>query len=262
VQTHHEKTKHTKGQNQGGTPTATERVRDCHQSPSSRHPNGGLTTISPPAKISCDDSGEFKALASGIDTLVLAIDITWNEPNIFMYLEELKEKAKASNEDCAGTINIPGAGEWPFLVKPYGTNGYEWLLTGNCFTLSVGNWLKPISRPSVIAEIRSQALWELSPLGTIAVLRALLESAGARLILMKPSRVDLCVDLLMPIEVWMPELMDYRVTGAKDASTYYHNKDMTGLGIGRGKISARLYDKPLEIRQKSKKFWMFDKWGG
>jgi hypothetical protein len=220
VQNKSEKSKQVKDQNHAGNPTVAEPVLPCDQSPPSSHPKGGLTTISPPAKISCDDSGDFKVLASGVDTLVLAIDITWNEPNIFLYLEELKEKAKASNEDCAGIINIPGAGEWPFLVKPYGTNGYEWLITGNGFTLSVGNWLKPISRPSVIAEIRSQALWELSPPGTITVLRALLESAGARLILMKPSRVDLCVDLLMPEEAWMPDLMSYRVTRANAAATY------------------------------------------
>ena len=150
MQNQSEKLKQKKEQNRGSNLTPIERAQACAQFPQLNYPNGGLTTISPPAKISCDDSGEFKALTSGVDTLVLAIDITWNESNIFLYLEELKEKAKASNEDCAGTINIPGAGEWPFLVKPYGTNGYEWLLTGNGFTLSVGNWLEPISRPSTI----------------------------------------------------------------------------------------------------------------
>lgn len=35
---------------------------------------------------------------------------------------------------------------------------------------------------------------------------------------------------------------------------------MTGISIGKGKISARLYDKPLEIMQQSQKIWMFDIW--
>jgi hypothetical protein len=244
----------------GHTPAPSQRSRVCDPPLSSDQGNGGQTTISPPAKIHCDEPGEFKVLASGIDTLVLAIDITWNETNFFSYFTQLKEQAKENNEDCAGTIKIPDAGEWPFLMKPFGTNGYEWLIVGNGFTLCIGNWLTPISRPSVIAEIRSQALWELSPTGAISVLDALLKSAGARLVLMKPSRVDLCVDLLMPEDVWVPELMTYRVTRANDAAAYYHNSEMTGLGIGRGKISARLYDKPLEIRKKSKKFWMFDIW--
>lgn len=35
---------------------------------------------------------------------------------------------------------------------------------------------------------------------------------------------------------------------------------MTGFRIGCGNIFARLYDKGLEIKTKSKKFWMFDLW--
>jgi hypothetical protein len=42
---------------------------------------------------------------------------------------------------------------------------------------------------------------------------------------------------------------------------YYSNMKLTGIEIGSGDISARLYDKPLEIRQKSKKYWMYDIWG-
>ena len=36
---------------------------------------------------------------------------------------------------------------------------------------------------------------------------------------------------------------------------------MKGISIGKGNISARLYDKPLEIKQQSKKYWMYDVWG-
>ena len=66
-------------------------------------------TISPPAKISCEGPEEFKALASGVDSLVLAIDIEWNEDNLFSYLEELKGQAKARNEEQSGVINISDA---------------------------------------------------------------------------------------------------------------------------------------------------------
>jgi hypothetical protein len=220
----------------------------------------GQMTISPPAKISCEDSGEFKALASGIDSLVLSIDIEWNEENLFSYLDELKAQAKENNKEQAGVINIANAGEWPFHIKPHGARGYEWLISGNGFDLRIGNWPSPMSRPSAIVEIRSHALWEISPEGAVLILRGILEGCGARLILMKPSRVDLCVDLLAPPEMWTRELVDYKVTRARELAIYYHHKDMTGIGVGRGKISARLYDKPLEICQKSKKIWMYDIW--
>ena len=217
-------------------------------------------TNSPPAKISCDDVESFEVLASGVDSLVLSIDIEWNEDNIFLYLEELKEKTKEDKKEQSGVIKIPNAGEWPFHIKPHGSRSHEWLIEGNGFTLSIGKWLKPIARPSVIAEIRSQALWELSPEGAVRFLRALLNGCGARLVLMKPSRADLCVDLLVPSDIWTPEMMSYKVTRAKDAAMFFYLTSMKGLSIGHGKMLARLYDKPLEIIQKSKKIWMYDIW--
>jgi hypothetical protein len=51
------------------------------------------------------------------------------------------------------------------------------------------------------------------------------------------------------------------VKRASDISCHYYHHELTGISIGRDKVSARIYDKFLEIRQKSKKFWMFDIWG-
>jgi hypothetical protein len=55
--------------------------------------------------------------------------------------------------------------------------------------------------------------------------------------------------------------MEYAVTRASDFAPYYRFKKLTGIRIGKGVISARLYDKPLEIQQQSRKVWMFDIWG-
>jgi len=72
--------------------------------------------------------------------------------------------------------------------------------------------------------------------------------------------VDLCVDFLMPEKRWSYELMDYAVTRAANTAPYFYHKTLTGIRIGKGSISARLYDKPLEIQQQSKKEWMYDVW--
>src|SRR5690606_16321245 len=42
---------------------------------------------------------------------------------------------------------------------------------------------------------------------------------------------------------------------------HLRHEQLTGISVGRGQISARLYNKPLEIQTKSHKFWMFDVWG-
>lgn len=56
-------------------------------------------------------------------------------------------------------------------------------------------------------------------------------------------------------------MIKYRSTRAGYASPHYYNDKLTGISIGKGVVSARLYDKPLEIKQKSKKNWMYDVWG-
>jgi hypothetical protein len=65
----------------------------------------------------------------------------------------------------------------------------------------------------------------------------------------------------MPDNRWSQDLTDYAVTRATDNGTYKKNNKLTGIRIGKGVVSARLYDKPLEIQQQSKKYWMFDIWG-
>lgn len=76
----------------------------------------------------------------------------------------------------------------------------------------------------------------------------------------KVTRVDLYSDVVLPESCWLPELKDYFVTRACLSSLYFQGHIFSGFSFGRGQISARLYDKPLEIK-KSHKLWMYKKWG-
>jgi len=201
-------------------------------------------------------------LASGIDSLVISTDTVWQDDSIFTVLDELKEKAKQNSIDYQGQIKHFKPDEvWPFTIKPNGTKGFSWIISGADFTYKIANSIKPNSRPNVMIEIRSEALWRLGPEEVIKISLNIIEANGGHIIEAKPSRVDLCVDFLMPEKKWSYELIDYAVTRATDFSPYYRHKKLTGIRIGKCKISARLYDKPLEIKQQSKKYWMFDIWG-
>ena len=91
-------------------------------------------------------------------------------------------------------------------------------------------------------------------------LKDTLYRAGAESLLLKPSRVDVCIDMAFPKDGWKMDLIEHRVTRAHYAAPHFDNSTMTGISIGKGNIAARLYDKILEISQKSKKTWMFDVW--
>jgi hypothetical protein len=212
-------------------------------------------TISHPSKVK-------NILASGIDSLVISMDIDWKDASLFDVLDKLKEKAKEYSHDYPGIMNHFNTEEiWPFTIKPHGTKGFSWILSGSDFTYKIANSLEPGSRPNVMIEIRSEALWRLGPEEVLKIALSLIEVNGGRIIEAKLSRVDLCVDFLMSEKIWSQSLMEYAVTRATDFVPYYTHKKMTGIKIGKDIISARLYDKPLEIQQQSKKYWMYGIWG-
>ncbi|MFG0262332.1 MAG: hypothetical protein ACF788_08075 [Novipirellula sp. JB048] len=204
-----------------------------------------------------------RVLASGIDTLVLAIDVRWLRKDFIATIDELKLRAKNDHEDQPGILAPTGEPDnpWHYAVKPHGKNGYAWLLSSKEFGLRIGDWTDPGSKPSIMADIRSESLWHLSPRGCVDRICSLLESAGAEIDIVKASRADLCCDALMPDENFTDGLKSSLVTRAHLIDSHEHRGVFTGLSIGKSKISARLYDKPIEIACKSGKVWMYDIWG-
>lgn len=199
---------------------------------------------------------EYQILASGIDSLDISIDVKWSNGLFFEYLAQQKFEAE---EDQDKVIKFPGSDQIA-LIKPYGRNGHEWVIENEHFSLTIGNWLEPKSRPSIMMSMRSLALWQIGPQELTAQICSHITKSGGEILSIKPSRIDLCVDIVIPKPIWSVELIPSRVTRAAYAAPHFFNCDLTGMSIGKGKISARLYDKPLEIRQKSKKYWMYDIW--
>lgn len=215
-------------------------------------------TNSPPANVKIDD---YQVLASGIDTLYLAIYVSWYSDQTFNYLDKLKDESKDSDYDSSGSLITEDASkEWKFNIKPHGSKGYSWILVSNDYVLKIGNWIQPCSRPSLMVEIRSETLWRIGVEQSVNWILQLIRGIGTRIIEIKPSRVDLCVDMIVPSAIWSDGIMDYAVTRARDSSSHRTSSTFTGVSIGKGDIIARIYDKAFEVIHKSKKIWMFDIW--
>ncbi|MFG0262505.1 MAG: hypothetical protein ACF788_08960 [Novipirellula sp. JB048] len=209
-----------------------------------------------------DDSEPARILAHGIDGLVLALDVNWRNDHSFEMLGDLKSEAKAEGVEQPMVIQpLDGTAEALFNVQPHGARGHEWLLISGEMSLRIGSWLEPGPRPSVMAELRSETLWTHGPHGAVARLRTIIGGLGGQIVHERASRVDPCVDVLVPASLWRAQLLDHIVTRAAHAAPFFRNKRLTGLQIGKGTIMCRMYDKPLEIVQQSSKFWMWDVWG-
>ena len=219
-------------------------------------------TISPPVNVSHGGNRPSATiLACGIDSLDLAIDLSWESPDAFRRLAQSKRAAKAGADDEPVLFKLSGDTACMHLaMRPHGVDGYEWMLLGNELTLKLGNWLKPIQRPSAMVSIRSEALWTRGDDSMVQLVGQMLTQLGARVLSVKVSRLDPCADVLIPDFLWDARLSEHFVTRAKKTATHMVSQDPTGFAIGRGDLSARLYDKPREIREKSGKFWMTDIW--
>jgi len=189
------------------------------------------------------------------------MDIAWRDSLLFYALDEVKEKAKRKDVDYQGILKHFRPEEvWPFTIKPHGTKGFSWILTGSDFTYKIAGSLEPGSRPNAMIEFRSEALWRLGPEEAVRIALTLIKANGGHIVEAKLSRADLCIDFLMPEKKWSEELRKFVVTRAAHRAFYYNHDKLTGISIGTGNISSRLYDKPLEIKQKSKKEWVYDLW--
>ena len=60
---------------------------------------------------------EYQVLASGIDTNVVSMDISWKNESFFQYLAGQKSQAKEENEDQV--VSFHGS-EQVAVLKPFG----------------------------------------------------------------------------------------------------------------------------------------------
>ncbi len=227
------------------------------------------TTNRHPSKITPGIQDTVSILASNIDTLVLSFDILWeNNSFFFATLTEAKSMAQSNKKEFPIPFRIDDKhDDYLFNIKEFGSKGYEWILTNQEYSLVIGKWFKPQAMPSVILTIRSETLWRKGPYAAIQFIINFLTTAGGKIQKTRVSRLDLCVDTLFPLSLWSTDILNYAVTRAASDSdhnelfqTHRNHKKLSTIDIGKGKIKVRLYDKPLEIQQRSNKTWFFDIW--
>ncbi|WP_432797236.1 hypothetical protein [Poriferisphaera sp. WC338] len=256
-------------------------IKNRHEAPVENE-QGGLVSNSPPANVKHDEQGLIlpvelnegeaaRKLASGIDSLVVTMDVQWDrQPNDLYGLNFLnmckawKEDAKVVGFDAPGWIlpEVPNGDDWNFAVKQHGAGGYAYLLDSAEMTWKVGDHYDPGNRPSVVVEMRSEYLWMSGPDEAVKRLRRIVSYAGGEVKALKVSRVDLCCDILMPSrEFSIGAFKRGAVTRARKQSPHMESWELQTMQIGRGVILCRAYDKPAEIMQQSHKWWLFAMWG-
>ena len=206
------------------------------------------------APANCID-GKHHILRSGVDSLYLSF-----KGDLFKYIEEtlteLKSLAQSDDpfEKADAVFEIEGH---RFEVLGRGSRNYPFIIKDGAFNIQLS---KPSSEtlPLAYVQISSHCLTESGFLRPVQELKKVLAHLGT-FSQIKVSRLDICCDFTTAVGLGeLPEIG--WVSRSNKRNCYFENEKFSGFVFGQGsRISARLYDKTLEIT-KSKKDYLKDLW--
>lgn len=198
----------------------------------------------------------MKLLLSGIDTIDCAYYLrpSTNCQLDFAALGLVREAQLAAKRPEHATVSL---GATDFLLSPRGTtSGYPYLMENADTRVQFGEF----NNPGFFVTYPSYALWQK---GAQVLHRQFSEWADTMGLAAGRSeglsRVDFAFDFHLP-SIDFDE--DCFVTQASKDAQHRKDRKVQTFGMGEGDIVLRVYDKCAEIREKSKKTWFYELWGG
>lgn len=210
----------------------------------------------PPSNTASDNSNipYFKPLRWGVDSLYLSYPGELL-PGVLDRLKALKALAQSQEPGLPSQAQYLVAGHI-FEVKDKGAPLFPYVLEDGAFRLQLAKPSKTV--PMAYVKVSSDYLAHVGPVEAEKALYALLSELGTIKESANVSRIDLFVDFTTAENVeWNRRAW---VTRAASVNAYAVNGKFSGWTVGQGgDMSARLYNKLLEI-QKSGKDYLLDLW--
>ena len=196
----------------------------------------------------------FKALRWGVDSLYLSYPGELF-PEVLDRLKSLKALAQSQEPGLPSQAQYLVSGHI-FEVKDKGAPLFPYVLEDGSFRIQLAKPSKTV--PMAYVKVSSGYLAHVGPESAEKALYALLSELGAIKESANVSRIDMFVDFATCEKIeWDRQAW---VTRAASVNAYAINEKFSGWTIGQGgDMSARLYNKILEI-QKSGKEYLFELW--
>ncbi len=207
-----------------------------------------------------DNPTSFKPLRFGIDSLYLSyhgqLADEWN-----IKLDELKTKAQSEDEAEQALAQVSIVAHI-FEVHDKGVPRFPYVLADNCFYIKI-NRKQSKTLPMAHVQISSEYLAAVGLEAAEKDLRIVINTLGMVDGGASISRADLFLDFVCADNLAMIEQPDW-ITRANLMAKYYDCRlpePFTGWVIGMGgNLHARLYEKVIEIVNKSHKTYLFELW--
>jgi hypothetical protein len=207
-----------------------------------------------------DNTDKFKALRFGVDSLYLSYHgQLFDEWNI--KLDELKTKAQSEIETEQALAQVC-IGSHIFEVRDKGVPRFPYVLVDNCFFIKINRKLSK-TLPMAHVQISSEYLAAVGLDAAEKDLRIVINTLGLVEGVASVSRADLFLDFVSLDNLADIEQPDW-ITRANLMAKYFDcrlTEPFTGWVIGMGgNLHARLYEKVVEIVNKSHKTYLFELW--
>lgn len=214
-----------------------------------------------PAK--CNSNNKTQILRWGIDSLYVSYPGQLYE-QFDQRLHLLKQAAQSPDAVEKSQAQLV-LGDHIFEVKDKGRGRFHYVLVDNWYQLSLSG-RQSKSLPLAYAQISSELLTLQGLDSALRELNMIVNTLGRVDTPPNVSRIDLCVDFTTGVNI---EVIGFNgwVTRAIKKNHYYDADSISGWAIGQGgAISARLYNKTLEIRKSHKNYlkpmWSTAGWDG
>jgi hypothetical protein len=199
---------------------------------------------------------EYKEVFKGVDSLYVSYKGTLKE-GLKERLEEKKKLAQSEDEKEQALARMI-LDDHCFEVSDRGTKWYAFILVDNWYHLQISG-SKRQKLPQLYVQVSSELLTCHGLDNAIEDLRKIVQRFMEKVEEETISRADIFVDFNTNEELEKIENISW-VTRAEKITKYWNSGLFTGLSIGLGGIiSARLYDKTVEI-EKSRKDYLKEIW--
>lgn len=200
----------------------------------------------------------FQTLRFGVDSLYLSypgiLAEDWDRK-----LAELKELAQSESETQQALAQIV-IGDHLFEVRDKGRGRFSYVLVDNSFHIQASNG-RSRALPLAYVQISSEYLAAVGVERAEQSLHFIVNTLGLVKEPANVSRVDLYVDFCANVGMDLFNPLESWVTRTQSIDLHYRYGQFSGWSFGLGgDVSARLYDKTLEIEKKSRKFYLHELW--
>lgn len=206
-------------------------------------------------------ANSIRPLRHGIDSLYVSFPGTI-DPKVALVLQELKTLSQGTTDQIIAQ-GVYKTCDHRFTVLPRGRGRFAFVLEDNWFHIELSN---ACALPLAHVQIRSEYLTTVGAEEALRTLNALVLRFGEPKGVPTISRVDLFVDFVGDHDLTAQPGFAW-VKRCRKRDIHEENNRISGISFGPGnEISARLYDKSLEILKSNKLYlrplWAANGWRG